>query len=259
MSQLNQLVGGLLEQLAQARAESDQYTASLSQQYLEDPLLQYFPVPRLEMGPLNLRMKVAVLGETFKPDVVQSFLENQGRLLVQAWLAQFQLSLEPYQSQDPATWEALMGGIKEESFQTQVQTSLTFLYRGNFPQLIQETHLIDLNAAYELLLPALTQWYLSQNLLHQLLGEDQTALYEITLAMESCTQTHLLDLQNELIGLAQSPENISPQFDLNADRLKELPEAVLTEFVLHANVQNYQWTHETQPDSEEEISHLLPV
>lgn len=57
---LKEIVASALTDIAFARAEADQQSAQLSEKYRNDPILQYFPVPRVEINELVIDLKFAI-------------------------------------------------------------------------------------------------------------------------------------------------------------------------------------------------------
>ncbi len=63
MPQLSAILAGILRDVATARFESDTASAKLVDFYRKDPVLQCFPVPRVEIKSINIQLKCAFLGE----------------------------------------------------------------------------------------------------------------------------------------------------------------------------------------------------
>ncbi|MBE7176795.1 MAG: hypothetical protein INR69_10340 [Mucilaginibacter polytrichastri] len=71
MARLSEVIGAMLSNIAEARANSDRMSARLAQVYQKDELLQYFPVPRIDIKELNIQLKVAVISvDKGDPEVV---------------------------------------------------------------------------------------------------------------------------------------------------------------------------------------------
>jgi hypothetical protein len=60
MAKLSNIVGGLMRDLAQSHAISDAYTVETLESYRRDPLLAQFPVPRMAIREVQLKIRFAV-------------------------------------------------------------------------------------------------------------------------------------------------------------------------------------------------------
>jgi hypothetical protein len=63
MPQLSGILAGILRDVATARFESDMASAKLVDFYRRDPVLQCFPVPRVEIKSIDIHLKCAFLGD----------------------------------------------------------------------------------------------------------------------------------------------------------------------------------------------------
>jgi hypothetical protein len=60
MAKFDETLGALLRDLAYARVKSDLFSREASLEYLKDPLLRLFPVPRVEMSQAEIEVSFAV-------------------------------------------------------------------------------------------------------------------------------------------------------------------------------------------------------
>lgn len=60
MARLGSVVGGILKELAQARAIADRHSRELMGEYERDPVLSAFSVPRITIGEVNLTLRFTV-------------------------------------------------------------------------------------------------------------------------------------------------------------------------------------------------------
>lgn len=60
MAKLSNVVGGLMRDLAQSHSVSDAYTVETLEAYRRDPLLAQFPVPRMAIREVQLKIRFAV-------------------------------------------------------------------------------------------------------------------------------------------------------------------------------------------------------
>jgi hypothetical protein len=259
MPHLKQFIGGLLEELAQARADADHFSAQLSQQYAEDELLQHFPVPRMDMGTVRFRMKVAMLDEKLKSEVLNSFWDQESKNLKDSWQRIFKEQIDQDADLKPEAAAELLALVSSEGYQQQVETALRFVFRNMSASQFDSSFNLNISQAFEALRPSLSIWYLSQPLLNDLYEADQSAIAGLTLAMETATQGFLLSLQDAILKLAADDLNREAPVEVNADRLREMPESSLTEIQFETSVQNYQWTEEGESTGEAPTLHLLPL
>lgn len=62
MPQLSEVLSGILRDVTKVRLEADKASAELVEIYRKDPVLQCFPVPRVEIRDLNIQLKFAFMG-----------------------------------------------------------------------------------------------------------------------------------------------------------------------------------------------------
>ncbi len=60
MATLKDIIAAIISDIASARAEADHQSAILAEQYGKDPVLQFFPVPRVDIKDLSVELKFAV-------------------------------------------------------------------------------------------------------------------------------------------------------------------------------------------------------
>ncbi|MEW6646704.1 MAG: hypothetical protein AB1450_05860 [Pseudomonadota bacterium] len=60
MARLGSVVGGVLKELAQARAIADRHSRELVGEYERDPVLSAFSVPRVTLGEVNLTLRFTI-------------------------------------------------------------------------------------------------------------------------------------------------------------------------------------------------------
>jgi hypothetical protein len=67
MAELKDVLGAVLKDMAHARVISDQFSSEISREYLKDPLLGIFPVPRAEIREASINVKFAVNAVVSRP------------------------------------------------------------------------------------------------------------------------------------------------------------------------------------------------
>jgi hypothetical protein len=76
MSELSKVIGAILADIARGRAMADEFSAQLSEQYANDKILQYFPVPRVDIRSIDLEIKFAFEGKQIEPNNVEVIMES---------------------------------------------------------------------------------------------------------------------------------------------------------------------------------------
>ena len=61
MPQLSNVLAGILRDITTARFQADTASAKLVEYYKKDPVLQCFPVPRVEIKELNIQLRFAFM------------------------------------------------------------------------------------------------------------------------------------------------------------------------------------------------------
>jgi hypothetical protein len=80
MPQLNQVIGAVLRDIAQARFTSDLYSRQISFVYEQDSLLRRFPVPRAEIQQVEFDLKFAIKEVKVDAERHESYRAAVGRL-----------------------------------------------------------------------------------------------------------------------------------------------------------------------------------
>ena len=79
MIRISDVVGSLMKGLSTARVKSDLASSALSRQYLEDPALEAFPVPRTEIRQVEIDLKFSVT------ETVEKVIDEEGIALVELY------------------------------------------------------------------------------------------------------------------------------------------------------------------------------
>ena len=77
MATLNEVIEAVLKDVAQARAEADQFSANLAKAYKDHPVLRTFPVPRLELNDIEVDLRFAYLNPPADNTVVDQFYDTK--------------------------------------------------------------------------------------------------------------------------------------------------------------------------------------
>lgn len=73
MARLGSVVGGILKELAQARAIADRHSRDLVSEYERDPVLSTFSVPRVTLGEITLTLRFAVNDLEEEPSIAKDY------------------------------------------------------------------------------------------------------------------------------------------------------------------------------------------
>jgi len=155
--------------------------------------------------------------------------------------------------------DELNASISDEKYQAQVLTALTFSFRNMSNDLIDSAFYFDIETAHEKLIPVLTTWYLGHALVSELYATDPRAMNSLSQALEVDMQAELIRIQNAILEMSYNSANLETEVEINADRLKAMPENSITEVSFSSHIQNYQWTTEEALEGEEDTLHLLPL
>lgn len=81
MAKLSDVLGALLRDIAESRVQSDLFSRGAAAEYLKDPILRSFPVPRAEVRSAELDFRFAVAAATADPEgadrIVRSKIESR--------------------------------------------------------------------------------------------------------------------------------------------------------------------------------------
>lgn len=79
MAKLSEVLGGLLRDLADSRVAADSLSKQYAEAYGQDPLLQHFPVPRVAIRDVTLRLRFAVNAQKISAPMPQDKLYAQAQ------------------------------------------------------------------------------------------------------------------------------------------------------------------------------------
>ncbi len=60
MAKLNEVVGGILQDITSAKVIADRHSATIYKEYEKDSILKFFPIPKLEINSIDLELKFIV-------------------------------------------------------------------------------------------------------------------------------------------------------------------------------------------------------
>ena len=255
MADLQQIVGAILRDIAQARFSSDIYSREISRYYEQDSLLRRFPVPRTEISEVDLDLKFAVSGvdsdeaggagdETSTATV---FTKASYRIAQRFFDAASEAARTGAgERPDDEAWTDLAGLLQRTSPRIDLQQDVLEHLERNQGHLVQEGKL-DRSALFVSL--------------HELLSGFLDALLSKT-GVERAQADPLFQaieggavLREQLDQLAQDVERA---LDLGGDRrvqvevtaayLREVPAEVVSTLHIKAAVQNYMWSEVGEVD-----------
>ncbi|MCA9651049.1 MAG: hypothetical protein H6712_22120 [Myxococcales bacterium] len=132
MVRVADIIGALLRGLTTARIQSDIFSSQASQQYLEDPNLRSYPVPRAEIRQADINMRMAVQ-ETVQRNVDELTLVEQLLLEELAEYLQTILAISVPAVSDPTLVQSLSLhlGAQQDAFVEQVTDALSSYVTNN--------------------------------------------------------------------------------------------------------------------------------
>lgn len=256
MADLQQIVGAILRDIAQARFSSDVYSRELSRYYEQDPLLRRFPVPRTEISEVDLDLKFTVTGMERSEDggagdesstataftraayrITQRFFDALARTLREA----DDVRLED----DP--WRGLLELVERTSPRIDCQQDVLEHLERNQGHLISDGQLD--RAALGRGLRALLTEFIDRVLLPRA-GMQAGEAPVLRAAVEGGDA-----LTDELDELAAAVERAllrsggrQVEVEVTAAYLREVPAEVISSLRIKADVQNYMWSEVGEVD-----------
>lgn len=152
MAQLNQVIGSILRDVAQARVMSDIYSRHISLSYEQDSLLRHFPVPRAEISEVEVDLKFGIINvgiddarASHRQMVVQSTAELYSDLIGRSFINRLLTALEETltDTDDSEAWQALKETYQTNGYFNKLQRILADAFLRSFgkwqPQIAEAT------------------------------------------------------------------------------------------------------------------------
>lgn len=239
MADLAEFLGTILRSVTQARVTSDLFSRDVSRQYQKDPVLIDFPVPRLEVREASIRLRFAVnalerrdvpLAELARAVVQEeaSALAGQIRREVIEASPEREAILQALASKEIDLVKALPAAIERAALEGSV---LEAALAGRPAALVR-----NLQAAVNALL-------LEDVALRRLITRRAGVQAVRERIRQRATETaERLVNQVQAVREASARQAVSVNAAVTRKELAEVPEPLLSEITVVAEIRNYEWS-----------------
>lgn len=239
MADLAEFLGTILRSVTQARVTSDLFARDVSRQYQKDPVLIDFPVPRLEVREASIRLRFAVnalerrdvpLAELARAVVQEeaSALAGQIRREVIEASPEREAILQALASKEIDLVKALPAAIERAALEGSV---LEAALAGRPAALVR-----NLQAAVNALL-------LEDVALRRLITRRAGVQAVRERIRQRATETaERLVNQVQAVREASARQAVSVNAAVTRKELAEVPEPLLSEITIVAEIRNYEWS-----------------
>ncbi len=246
MAELNQIIGALLRDVAQARFSSDLYSRNISRYYEQNSLLRRFPVPRAEIEEIEFEIKFALSGVDFRGDSGEGreaqlalFFERQSNAVASHVINQAARSARSLNK------IGLAGELSRESFRIDLRQDILRYLMNNYPHLIDAHGNLDQKMAQDGLRQVIEQ-ALDDRMARA--GAKNQPLAE-KIAEQVDVKAILDQIAKDLHSVWRQDGDCRVLTEISGSALSELPAGAISTLKIKAGLRNYNWT---QVESKEE-------
>ncbi len=261
MAQLNQVIGAILRDIAQARLTSDLYTRDISRYYEQDSLLRIFPVPRSEINEVTIDLRFAIskiesdpASTTAKNAKTAGIFDPCSEHLVNSIFDG--LTSTPTAQANPS-WLETINNFSTAEFRSDLRTKILDCFESNVYGLIdKQNNLLDVDALLDFVREAVDRSIYRKPEIASFL-EDGDFSGPVKAAVTTRMKSDLEAMRVEIESARSAAEDYSIEVDVTTDKLQEVPEAALSSIKLTTSMRNYTWSQVEQKD-ERIIRRLIP-
>ncbi len=246
MAELNQILGALLRDIAQARFSSDLYSKNISRYYEQNSLLRRFPVPRAEIEEVEIDLKFALSEIDFQGDTGEGreaqlapFFERQSNALASRFI---EGAREIARARNKV---GLAQELSRESFRIDVRQDILRYFMHNYPHLIDGGGHLNVKEALEGLRPVLSGALTYR--MERAGAKDPDLRREIVDTVD--LSAALKEMAGEALQYWRQGGDCRINTEVSGSALGELPAEVISSVKIKVGLRNYTWT---QVESKEE-------
>ncbi len=246
MAELNEVLGAILKDVAESRVKSDVFSREVSMEYLQDPILANFPVPRVEIKQASIQLRFAV------NSVEQKSLDPRKLLGEKVQLTASKLANKVFEAvlMKASNREEVIALIKQKNIPIKeqlLQKAITIL-NNSLDNLIEDpdrqvaplTKKLQ-SSLEELMRQHPDMWKLLTKSAR--VGEIRKAMTE---SLGDGVQAFAQQAK-DAIAAAQQTQSIV-DVAVTAEELANIPDTVLSEIGLVTEIRNYEWTDTIDAD-----------
>ena len=243
MAELQQILGSIFRDIAQARVTSDMYSRNISKYYEQDPLLRRFPLPRTDIDEVEVDLKFVMTGleETSEQDEgressTATVYTKLARDISDSFFENILEASNKYANFSSETSKRL-SGFEHRIYLSQ---SLLLYFQRNRGALIKEGK-FDLREARNDI-EQLLKTRFDEMLGDSGLDESQLAKLEKTVFSKLNVESLLKSIKKIVEKNHRGDVDLKAAIEVSVDKLAEAPEAAISSIKVKAQVRNYIWS-----------------
>jgi hypothetical protein len=243
MAELQQILGNIFKDIAQARVTSDIYSRNISKYYEQDPLLRKFPLPRTEVSEVEVDLKFIMSGlessleqdEGLETATAPMFIKLSRELSDGLFEHMLEAS-KKYANFSPDTAKKLAG----TEYRIYLSQSLVVYFQRNRGKLVKKGKFNIREASEDIgqLLRTRADDLLTDSGLSEKQLEEMVKAVFRKLDIES----QLRSVEKPILAAHKEDGEFKVGVEVTADKLAEAPEASISSVKVKAQVRNYIWS-----------------
>jgi hypothetical protein len=243
MAELQQILGNIFKDIAQARVTSDIYSRNISKYYEQDPLLRKFPLPRTEVSEVEVDLKFVMSGldsaleqdEGLETSTAPLFIKLSKELSDGLFEHLLETS-KKYANLSPETAKRLKG----TEHRIYLSQSLILYFQRNRGKMVKRGKFNLRQASSDIgqVLRARADELLADSGLADKQLDDISKVVLKKLDIES----QLKSVEKPMLAAHEQEAEFRVGVEVTADKLAEAPEASISSVKVKAQVRNYIWS-----------------
>ncbi len=243
MAELQQILGNILKDIAQARVTSDIYSRNISKYYEQDPLLRKFPLPRTEINEVEVDLKFVMSGLESSVEQDEEMETSMAPLFIRfsqeisdGLFENMSAASKKYANFSPDTAKRLVG----TEHRIYLSQSLILYFQRNRGKLVKKGKFNIREAVGDiekLLRSRYHELLADSGLSDGQLDEMQKAVFK-----KLDIQSLLKSVEKPMLAAFAADDGYKVAVEVTADKLAECPEASISSIKVKAQVRNYIWS-----------------
>ncbi len=240
MPNLSETLGSLLKDIAHSRVKSDIFSRQASLEYIKDPVLRLFPVPRAEIRSADLELTFAV-AETRQEDVDEAAIARSVLLENLPALRQGLLSVPVKPSRTSKQFEALSDLLKggRPQFETDMDKRLEAFFRDKATRL--STQIKSAPASFGRTVGSASSRIIRENINVNKIEVSLGSQFRKEVGERVSEWSKLVSSAIETAVERARSDSFTLDLAVTKDELANVPQSAIARVKLSVEIQNYEW------------------
>ena len=243
MAELQQILGSIFRDIAQARVTSDMYSRNISKYYEQDPLLRKFPLPRTDVDEVEVDLKFILSGleETEEQDEgreasTATIYTKLAKDISEGLFDNILEASKKYANFSSDTAKRL-SGFEHRIYLSQ---SVLLYFQRNRGALIKDGKFDTREARNDL--DQILKTRFDEQLGDSGLEENQLAELEKKVFSKLNVESLLKSIRKIIEKNHRGDADLKASIEVSIDKLAEVPESTISSIKVKAQVRNYIWS-----------------